>query len=46
MCQGVKTNVKGKIHNNLMTELLIVSILHKSEVREILQELNEEVPEL
>ena len=44
MSAGVKTNVKGKIHNNLLTELLIVSILHKSEVKELLQELNEEVP--
>ena len=36
MSSGVKTNVKGKIHNNLLTELLIVSILHKSEVKELL----------
>ncbi|CDW77987.1 UNKNOWN [Stylonychia lemnae] len=43
---GLKTNVKGKIHNNLLTQTLIISILHKTQVKELLQELNDELPAL
>lgn len=41
---GVRTNVKGKVHNNLLTQAMIVTIVHKNQIKEMLTELNEEFP--
>lgn len=46
MSAGMRANLKGKIHNNLLTELLMICLPHKHEVKNILQELNEEYPPL
>eukprot|EP00347_Sterkiella_histriomuscorum_P001394 403372204 len=42
--QPQTSKLKGKIHNNLLTQTIIMSILHKGQVKELIQELNDELP--
>ena len=40
---SVGNNVKGKLSNTLTTQLLMISLIHKQQVKDMLKSLNEEV---